>query len=110
MSKLRLRLSISLDGFVAGPWRGHFVTDGIASALAQARAAAGSLDVQLAGGAATANEYLAAGLVDQTDISLVPILLGSGERLFAGVGDLHGLALVRKVAAPDVVHLKLARG
>jgi dihydrofolate reductase len=95
---------------MAGDTTFHFVTDGIGSALAQARAAASSLDVQLAGGAATANEYLAAGLVDQADISLVPILLGSGERLFAGVGDLHGLTLVKTVAAPDVVHLKLARG
>ena len=88
----------------------HFVTDGIEAALEQARLAADGKDVALAGGASVAGQYLAAGLVDEMEISLVPILLGSGERLFEGVGDnLHGLELVRTVAAPDVVHLKFAR-
>ena len=88
----------------------HFVTDGIDSALAQARAAAGGQDVSLAGGANAAQQYLAAGLVDEMEINLVPILLGRGERLFDGVGDsLHGLELVRTVAAPGVVHLKFAK-
>jgi len=88
-----------------------FVTDGIDSALAQARRAAGGRDVALAGGANAAQQYLAAGWVDEMEIALVPILLGSGERLFSGVGDdLHGLALVRTVAAPGVTHLKFARG
>ena len=51
-----------------------------------------------------------AGLVDEMLIHLVPILLGSGERLFDGVGtELHGLALARTVAAPEVTHLELAR-
>ncbi len=87
-----------------------FVTDGIESALDQARKAAGRKDVSLAGGASAAQQYLVAGLVDQMDISLVPTLLGSGERLFDGVGDdLHGLELVRTVAAPGVTHLKFAR-
>ncbi len=88
----------------------HFVTDGIEAALEQARLAADGKDVALAGGASVAGQYLAAGLVDEMEISLVPILLGSGERLFEGVGDnLHGLELVRTVAAPDVVHLKFVR-
>jgi dihydrofolate reductase len=88
-----------------------FVTDGIESALEQARRAAGSSDVSLAGGAAAARQYLAAGRVDEMEISLVPTLLGSGERLFDGVGDdLHGLELVRTVVAPKVTHLKFARG
>ncbi len=87
-----------------------FVTDGIEAALAAARRAAGGKDVGLGGGASAARQYLAAGLVDQMDISLAPVLLGSGERLFDGVGDdLHGLALVRTVVAPGVVHLRLAR-
>ena len=87
-----------------------FVTDGIESALDQARQAAGGKDVQLAGGAKAAQQYLAAGLVDEMDINLVPTLLGSGERLFDGVGDdLHGLELVRTVAAPKVTHLKFVR-
>lgn len=87
-----------------------FVTDGIESALAQARRAANGKDVSLAGGAKAAQQYLAAGLVDEMLISLAPVLLGSGERLFEGLGDdLHGLKLVNTIAAPDVTHLKFAR-
>jgi len=87
-----------------------FVTDGIHSALDQARRAANGKDVSLAGGARAAQEYLVAGLVDEMEISMSPILLGSGERLFDGVGDdLHGLKLVRTVAAPGVTHLKFVR-
>ncbi|WP_242332942.1 MULTISPECIES: dihydrofolate reductase family protein [Anaeromyxobacter] len=87
-----------------------FVTDGPDSALEQARRAAGGRDVSLAGGASVARQYLAAGLVDEMELHLVPALLGSGERLFDGVGDdLRGLELVRTVAAPGVVHLKFAR-
>ena len=81
------------------------------SALAQARRAAGGKDVVARRAArAPARQYLVAGLVDEMEISLVPTLLGSGERLFDGVGDdLHGLELVRTVAAPNVTHLKFAR-
>ena len=87
-----------------------FVTDGIEAALEQARRAASGKDVSLAGGASAAQQYLAAGLVDEMEISVVPTLLGSGARLFDGVGDnLHGLELVRAVAAPKVTHLKFAR-
>jgi dihydrofolate reductase len=87
-----------------------FVTDGIKAALEQARQAAGGKDVSLAGGAQAAQQYLAAGLVDEMEINLAPTLLGSGERLFDGVGDnLHGLSLVRTVAAPKVTHLKFVR-
>jgi dihydrofolate reductase len=87
-----------------------FVTDGIESALEQARRAADGKDVSLAGGAKAAQQYLAAGLVDEVEISLVPTLLGSGERLFESLGDdLHGLELVRTVAAPQVTHLKFAK-
>ena len=87
-----------------------FVTDGIESALDQARRAARGKDITLAGGARAAQQYLSAGLVDEMEISLVPTLLGGGERLFEKVGDdLHGLQLVRTVAAPGVTHLKFAR-
>jgi len=88
----------------------YFVTDGIESALDQARRAAAGKDVSLAGGASAAQQYLKAGLVDEMEINLVPTLLGSGERLFDSVGDdLHGLELVRTVATPRVTHIKLAR-
>ena len=87
-----------------------FVTDGIEAAFDRARRVAGGKDVSLAGGAKAAQQYLAAGLVDEMEIHLVPILLGGGERLFERVGDdLHGLELVRTVAAPGVTHLKFAR-
>lgn len=86
-----------------------FVTDGIESALEQARRAADGKDVALAGGAQAAQQYLRAGLVDEMQLHLVPVLLGGGERLFDGIGDLHGLVLVETVAAPGVVHLKFAR-
>ena len=87
-----------------------FVTDGIESALAQAKKAAGGKDIALAGGAKAAQQYLAAGLVDEMELSVVPLLLGGGERLFDGVGnDLHGMVLVRTVATPQVTHLKFAR-
>jgi dihydrofolate reductase len=63
-----------------------FVTDGIESALEQARAAAGDGDVSIAGGAATVNQYLAAGAIDELRLHVVPVVLGVGERLFEGVG------------------------
>jgi dihydrofolate reductase len=86
-----------------------FVTDGIESALEQARRAAGEKDIALSGGAQAAQQYLNAGLVDEMQLHMSPMLLGAGERLFDGVSDLHGLALVETVAAPNVVHLKFAR-
>ncbi len=87
-----------------------FVTEGIEAALEQAGRAAGDMDVALAGGAKAAQQYLAAGLMDEMEINLVPTLLGRGERLFEGTGDdLRGLELVRTLATPRVVHLKFAR-
>ena len=73
---------------MAGGTTFTFVTDGIASALAQARAAAGDADVAIAGGAETANQYLGAGLVDELRLHVAPVVLGAGERLFDGVSDL----------------------
>jgi dihydrofolate reductase len=86
-----------------------FVTEGIESALDQARRAARGKDVSLAGGAHAAQQYLSEGLIDEMEISLVPVLLGAGERLFEGISDLGGLRLVRTVAAPNVTHLKFGR-
>jgi dihydrofolate reductase len=83
-----------------------FVTDGIESALAQARRAAGDHDVFLGGGADMINQYLAAGLVDEIELHVVPILLGDGARLFAGVGPDVKLEQIRAIEAPGVTHLK----
>lgn len=87
-----------------------FVTDGVRSALEQARGAARGRDVSLAGGANAAQQYLRAGWVDEMELHIVPTLLGAGERLFDGVESLGDLRLVRTVAAPGVAHLKFARG
>jgi dihydrofolate reductase len=65
-----------------------FVTDGIDAALARAREAAGDGDVAIAGGAQTVNQYLAAGFIDELRLHVVPVALGRGERLFAGVDEL----------------------
>ena len=87
-----------------------FVTDGIEAAFEQARRAAGGKDVSLGGGANVARQYLLAGLVDEMEISLVPTLLGSGERLLDGVDSpVRGLELVRTVSAPGVTHLRFVR-
>jgi dihydrofolate reductase len=87
----------------------NFVTDGIESALAQARQAAGGKDINVAGGANTVQQYIKAKALDELQISLVPILLGAGERLFEGISELPGLELTRTVATPAVTHLKFAR-
>lgn len=65
----------------------NFVTDGIESAMARARKAAGASNVAISGGAQTVNQYLAAGLIDELRLHVVPMVLGAGERLFEGVGD-----------------------
>ena len=83
-----------------------FVTDGTESALERAREAAGDKDVFIGGGAKTINQYLAAGQVDELELHVVPIVLGGGERLFAGVGPDLKLEELRAVEAPGVAHLK----
>jgi dihydrofolate reductase len=84
-----------------------FVTDGIESALAQAQAAAGDGDISLAGGASVAQQYLGAGLVDQIQIHLAPVLLGGGVRLFDGsIPKPVELEAERVVASPAVTHLR----
>ncbi|MFG3153334.1 dihydrofolate reductase family protein [Streptomyces sp. NPDC048219] len=74
---------------MAGGTTYHFVTDGIASALARARTAAGDADVLVHGGATTVNQYLAAGLIDELRLHVVPLVLGAGTRLFEGVPPLE---------------------
>ena len=88
-----------------------FVTDGIESALEQAKVAAGDKDVSLGGGAEVAQQYLSAGLIDQMQLNVVPILLGDGARLFdngAGAGLELEPSLV--VGTPEVTHLRYRLG
>ncbi len=82
------------------------VTDGIHSALERARVSAGNKDIFIGGGANVINQYLAAGLVDELELHVVPILLGGGKRLFAGVDPELKLEELRAVEAPEVAHLK----
>jgi len=153
MSSTTCQISVSLDGFVAGPnqsvenplgeggmrlhdwglathgWReqhgraggernadseviekvlrgvGAYVTDGIESALRQARAAAGNGDVAIAGGASAVRQYLAAGLLDELYLHIVPVVLGAGERLLRDVGS-PTLEPVEVVASPAVTHVR----
>jgi dihydrofolate reductase len=81
-----------------------FVTEGIEAALEEARAAAGEKDVYVAGGAEAVQQYLGAGLVDELQINLAPVLLGGGTPLFDGPPA--ELELIRVVEAPAVTHLK----
>jgi dihydrofolate reductase len=82
----------------------HFVTDGIESAMTQAREAAGDGDVSVHGGATTINQYLAAGLIDELRLHIVPFTLGAGTRLFDGVPPLN-LELLNARAASSVTHV-----
>ncbi|MEV5807686.1 dihydrofolate reductase family protein [Streptomyces parvulus] len=86
----------------------HFVTEGIHSALVRARAAAGDRNVDIGGGADTVRQYLAAGLVDELQLHVVPVLLGGGLRLFEGLGDAgrRDLEQVGAVETPLATHLK----
>jgi dihydrofolate reductase len=87
----------------------HFVTDGIESALDQARAAAGAKDVQILGGASAMQQYLAAGLTDELRLHIAPVILGAGERLLENVGDLK-LEPIDVVASPAATHVKYRVG
>jgi len=83
----------------------HFVTDGIEAALQRAQCAAGDRPVDISGGASTVNQYLAAGLIDELWLHVVPRTLGAGERLFEGVGPLE-LELLESRPTPSVTHLR----
>jgi dihydrofolate reductase len=91
---------------MAGGTTYHFVTDGIESALAQARKAAGGKDVMLWGGGRVIGQYLAAGLLDELELHVVPTLLGGGSRPFPDPAAGVRLEQVRAVEAPGVTHLK----
>lgn len=89
----------------------HFVTDGIEAALERARKAAGDRDVRIGGGVATVQQYLRARLIDEMHLAVAPVLLGSGESLFAGI-DLAKLAyLCTGVMSTDkATHLTISKG
>ena len=85
----------------------HFVTEGIHAALRQAKAAAQDKDITLGGGANVAQQYLNRGLIDELDIHVVPILLGTGARLFDNTeGRQSDYECVRVIASPAVGHYK----
>lgn len=88
----------------------HFVTDGIHTALQQARDAAQGMDVRIGGGPDVIRQYLRAGLIDELHLAIAPVLLGQGERLFDGV-DLRALGYecVQWVATEKAMHVVLQR-
>ena len=84
----------------------HFVTDGIESALGQATEAAAGKDVNVGGGASVVQQYLEAGLLDELELHVVPVLLGAGERLLDNLeGADIGLECAGVIDAPGVTHL-----
>ena len=95
---------------MAGGTTFHFVTDGIAAALAQAKAAAGDLDVKIGGGVSTIRQYLQAGAIDELHLAQSPVVLGRGEALFAGL-DLPGLGyrVTETVPTELATHIVLTR-
>lgn len=88
----------------------HFVTDGMAAAVARAREAANGKDVRLGGGVNVIRQGLRLRLIDEMHVAIAPVLLGSGERLFEGI-DLPslGYAVTRHVASPLATHVVIAR-
>jgi dihydrofolate reductase len=89
-----------VDGFT-------YVTDGINSALKQAQAAAGNKDIWIAGGANVVQEFLKAGLIDELQISLAPVLFGTGTRLFDHIGMNHiELQNTLNIQTPQATHLR----
>ena len=85
-----------------------FVTDGIESALEQARAAAGDKDVTVMGGAQTGQQFIAADLVDELSLHVVPVLFGAGTRMFDNLGDAHiTLEPLATIQTPQATHLRL---
>jgi dihydrofolate reductase len=95
---------------MAGGTTFYFVTDGLESALQQAKAAAKGRDVRIGGGVSMIRQYLLAGQIDEMHLAVSPVLLGEGEHLFAGI-DLHqrGFAVVRSIAGEKAMHIFMKR-
>jgi dihydrofolate reductase len=100
------RAPISMDGGTTF----HFVTGSIESALRQARDGAHGKDIRIGGGVSTVRQYLSAGLVDEMHLVMTPVLLGTGENLFAGL-DLPalGYACADRVSTPHATHLVVTK-
>ena len=95
------------DPLELGETRFEFVTEGAEAALERARNAAGGQDIQLSGGANAAQQYLAAGLLDEMQLHIVPVLLGGGVRLFGGrLEGPRDLRVGRVLASPAVTHIR----
>jgi dihydrofolate reductase len=94
---------------MAGGTTFHFVTDGIGAALEQARAVAHGDEVDIAGGASTVRQALAAGEIDELLLDIAPVLLGSGERIFDGVPD-PGLSPIEVIATDRATHVRYRVG
>lgn len=89
----------------------HFVTDGIRAALERAAAAANGKDIRIGGGAATIQQFLRAGLIDELHLAISPVLLGSGEQLFAGIDLVKlGFRCTEHVSTPNAMHVVLSKG
>ena len=100
------RASITMDGGTTF----HFVSGGIHEALKRATEAANGRDIRLGGGVATIQQYLRAALVDEMHLAISPVLLGSGEHLFAGVDALKlGYKCTEHVATPSATHVVLSK-
>jgi dihydrofolate reductase len=100
------RPSFTMDGGTTF----HFVTDGIEAALHRARDAAGGRDVRLGGGVSTIRQYLQAGLVDEMHVAISPVMLGSGEHLFAGLNlPAMGYDCAESASSAKAMHLVLTR-
>ena len=101
------RASLTMEGGTVF----HFVTDGIAAALDQAREAAGGGDVRIGGGVATVRAYLQAGLIDEMHLAISPVFLGAGEAVYAGL-DLPGLgyAVRETVFGERAMHVMVKLG
>jgi dihydrofolate reductase len=87
----------------------HFVTDGFTSALEEAKAIAGDRDVEIAGGASVVRQASASGAIDEIMLDVIPVLLGSGERLFDGVDD-PGLEPTEAIHSPQATHIRYRVG
>ena len=95
---------------MAGGTTFHFVTDGIQAALQRAREAANGQDVRLGGGVSAIRQYLQAQLIDEMHIAIAPLLLGSGEHLFAGIDTVAlGYKCTEHVTTASATHFVLTR-